>query len=86
MSNILKDPADDIPTLPMPEMTFDDESDVHLKYEGGDDKREVLGMPTMKFDPAKPPTRRASDSDSASFAGTSEDELMNSTTKNVQTW
>ena len=85
MSGILKDPADDIPTLPMPEMTFEDSSDVELGYEGGNEGEGVLGMPVMKFDP-KTPARQASEAGGTSFAYTSEDELMNSTTKNVQSW
>ena len=86
MSKVLKDENDDIPSLSMPQMFFEAKADVELGYEGGDDKREVLGMPTMKFDPAKPPTRSASDSDSASFADTSEDEMMKHAARNVQTW
>ena len=82
MGNVLKD---DIPSLSMPQMAFESKADVALEYEGGDEANEVLGMPVAKFDPATTTTRSASDSDSASFADTSEDELMKNT-KNVQSW
>ena len=82
MSNILKDPTDDIPSLSMPQMEFETKADVKLEYEGGNEKGEVLGMPVMKFDPKTTPARQASESDGTSFAGTSEDELM----KNIRSW
>ena len=85
MSGILKDPADDIPSLSMPQMEFETKADIKLEYEGGGN--DVLGLPVAKFDQKTTrPASEASEASSTSFAGTSEDELMNSTTKNVQSW
>ena len=87
MSKVLKDENDDIPSLSMPQMAFESKADVKLDYEGGDEANQVLGMPVAKFDPAKPPTRSASESSGASFADTSEDELFGNVAKNaVKSW
>ena len=87
MNDVLKTPEDDIPSLSMPKMAFESKADVKLDYEGGDEANQVLGMPVAKFDPAKPPTRPATEAGGTSFANTSEDELFGNVAKNaVKSW